>query len=499
MARKRPNSRCSGKVAQATRRDIANKLNPTTFTTYRARLSGMSNSVLSVDWKSVLMVSRTLPTSLILSLAFVSTACGGDDQTADAASTTFSTSAGTDTGTETNEGNDMSMTGDGDGDGDQGDGDGDGDQGDGDGDQGDGDGDQGDGDGDGDPMECIDLDQDGYGENCPQGTDCDDADYNNHTVDGCANCADADMDGQWVLCDTFDENKPGPDCDDADFNVFSDEGCANCVDNDNDDVWVGCDQYGDDKPGPDCADDNPNVGLDDAVEICNGISENCAGEIDNAPANEMCPPEGIDPPNVDPVNGWLCMPPGPGQDGCVINGCVEQFFDLDNQVPNGCECEGTSRTVSLSDCSDFPQGFLGDLGEADALGNLPIGTIPEIDNDVGNGAEDWYWLNHDEFDAMGIRPNNGSIQVSFAVNDALDYRFEVYRACNQIEFANGLATQFGAGAPPTREWWFFDNHATGAMYTNNVTWPNRSYIRVFRVANDGTCNNYQLAIQRGTN
>lgn len=453
------------------------------------------------------MVSRTLPTSLILSLAIVSTACG-DDGSADA-STTFTNTSMTETGTmtmETMEGN--SMSGDGDGDGDSGDGDGD--PGDGDGDPGDGDGTPGDGDGepgdgDGMPGECIDLDHDGFGMNCPMGTDCDDTDFYNHTVDGCANCSDSDMDGHWVECDTFDENRPGPDCNDNDFNVFTPDGCNNCRDNDNDNAWVGCDQYGDAKPGPDCDDGNANVGLQDIEEICNGLAENCAGEIDNAPASEMCPPNGLNPPNVDPQNGWICNPPAPGQDGCQIVGCVEQFFNIDGQVPNGCECAGTPRVSSLATCSDFPQGYLGAVGEAEQLPNLVIGTIPLIDNGVGNGREDWFSVDFDENDANGTRPNTGSIRVSFAMNEGLDYRFEVYRSCNGIAFANSLATQYGVGAPPVREWMFFDNHASPlqmpdpAKYSDSVGWPNKVYIRVFRVQNDNTCNNYQLAIQRTNN
>jgi hypothetical protein len=444
------------------------------------------------------MVSRTLPTSLILSLAIVSTACG-DSAVADASST-FSggTGATSDTGMNNTETGDT-MNGDGDGDGDTGDGDGDPATGDGDGDTGDGDGDGDSGDGDGDTgEECLDLDQDGFGNNCPMGTDCDDDDFNNHTVDGCANCADGDQDGQWVGCDVFDETKPGPDCDDADFNVFSPDGCANCVDADNDNVWVGCDQYGDLKPGPDCDDGNNNVGLDDAEEICNGLAENCAGEIDNAPASEMCPPEGVDAPNVSPMNGWICDPPAPGQDGCLIAGCVEQYYNLDNNVGNGCECQGTSRTASLAACSDSPQGFLGAIGESEQLQNAVIGTVPQIDNLIGNGREDWFSVNFDENDAAGIRPNTGSIRVSFALNEGNDYRFEVYRSCQGVAFAGNLATQHGVGSPPSREWWFFDNHVAPTPM-NNVAWPNKAYIRVFRVQNDNTCNNYQLSISRVDN
>ncbi len=106
---------------------------------------------------------------------------------------------------------------------------------------------------------------------------------------------------------------------------------------------------------------------------------------------------------------------------------------------------------------------------------------------------------------MGDRPESGSIQVQFAVNEGLDYRFEVYRSCLGAAFANSLATQFGAGAPPVRQWWFFDNHTAPQdmpdpnQYQDNVVWPNTVYIRVFRVQNDLTCNDYQLEVLRNFN
>jgi hypothetical protein len=356
-----------------------------------------------------------------------------------------------------------------------------------------------------DTAECLDLDQDGYGDNCEMGPDCDDADFNNHTEEGCANCADADLDDHWVGCDTFDEAKEGPDCNDADFNVFSDEGCANCADSDMDGYWVGCDQYGNMKPGPDCADDNNTVGIDDAEEICNGLAENCAGEIDNAPPDEMCPTVGENPPGVSPMNGWICDPPLPGVDGCQINNCVEQFFNLDNMVGNGCECEATPRTESLAACSDAPQGYLGDCGEGEQINDLVLGAVPLVDNGIGAGNEDWYSVDFPAGGNPGVRPNTGSIRIDFQQNDGTDYRFAVHRSCNGVPFDMGLATQFGAGAPPAREWWFFDNHAAAvnmpvpALYTDNITWPTKVYIRVFRVQNNATCNNYKLRIQRVAN
>ncbi|MCA9699400.1 MAG: hypothetical protein KC431_17880, partial [Myxococcales bacterium] len=298
--------------------------------------------------------------------------------------------------------------------------------------------------------------------------------------------------------------KPGEDCDDSNYNVFTADGCANCVDEDMDGVWVGCDQYGDMAPGPDCDDDNPDIGLGDQQELCNGLAENCAGEIDNAPADEMCGDK--DWPNVAAMNGYCCEPPAPGEDGCCIQNCVDQFFDLDENDSNGCECAGTSRDHSRAFCSDELQGYLGSVAEGDQLDDLLPGTIPELDNGFEGGREDWYSVDFPAEGNPGARPNTGSIQVDFAQNDGGDYRFEVYRTCDGEVFGgpygnnhNALVKTFGAGAPPTLEWWFYDYHPDIAEWpdpVNPVAWPSKVYIRVFRVQNGNTCNAYRLRIQR---
>jgi hypothetical protein len=307
--------------------------------------------------------------------------------------------------------------------------------------------------------DCVDGDGDGHGENCDLGSDCDDADYNNYTPDG----------------------------------------CANCVDEDGDDYWVGCDQYGEDKPGPDCDDGNPEVGGTDSKELCNGIAENCAGEIDPLPPDEMCPTEG-DAPNVADVGGWKCNMVPPGEDGCEIAACVEGFYDA-NKVPgDGCECVGTDRTKSLPTCGDDPKGYKGALAEGAVVASIK-GVIPF----GGEGFGDWYSVDFPEAMAQGIRPNAGNVVVSFSVNPGdpvnPDYRIEVYRACNGKAFDMSLATQFGAGAPPAREWSFFDNHPNpgNPNYKNDVPWPAKVYIRVIRVNNNGSCSEYSLQIARTAN
>jgi len=311
--------------------------------------------------------------------------------------------------------------------------------------------------------DCIDADDDGFGANCDLGSDCDDADYNNHTP----------------------------------------EGCAGCVDGDGDNVWAGCDQYGEQKPGPDCDDANPEVGAGDAVELCNGIAENCAGEIDPLAPEDMCPTDGT-APNVAPVGGWKCNDVPPGEDGCEIATCLPGFYDADKMPGDGCECVGTDRTKSLESCGDDPKGAQTPVAEGGVLPTLK-GVIPFVDNGPGMGLEDWYLVPFPEAMAQGARPNAGKIVVTFAVNPGdpanPDYRFEVFRTCNGAAFEGGLATQFGAGAPPAREWTFLDtpnpgNPAPNPNAKNDVPWPEKVYIRVFRVNNSGTCGEYSLQVSR---
>ena len=308
---------------------------------------------------------------------------------------------------------------------------------------------------------------------------------------------DKDKDGHGEGC------MLGPDCDDDDYNVHSPEGCANCRDGDKDGVWVGCDQYGNNKPGPDCDDDNPEVGAGDDVELCDGIAQNCAGEIDPLPPEDMCPAGG-DAPNVAPTGGWQCNAVAPGEDGCEIAACNAGFYDANKTPGDGCECVGTDRNKSLDACGDEPKGAMPVMAEGGVAPPLK-GVIPFVDNGPGNGMEDWFSVQFPEAMAQGARPFAGNITINFAVNPGdpanPDYRLEVYRTCAGKPFEGGLATQFGAGAPPAREWTFFDTPNPGnpnpnTNYKSDVPWPEKVYVRVTRVNNSGTCGEYTLQVQR---
>jgi hypothetical protein len=135
------------------------------------------------------------------------------------------------------------------------------------------------------------------------------------------------------------------------------------------------------------------------------------------------------------------------------------------------------------------------LGESNT--EMPIGTIFDSDNGQGNGAEDWYQVDF-PLDAMNPRPLGGMATINFAMNEGNDYRFEVYRDCGAQAYGQGLASEFGATAPPLTEWSFNDLEVAEEQleYTDNITWPTTVWIRVFRFQNDMSCSSYQLQILR---
>ena len=101
--------------------------------------------------------------------------------------------------------------------------------------------------------------------------------------------------------------------------------------------------------GPDCDDDNPFVATGDEVELCNGLSENCAGEVDPLPAEDMCPPEGANDPPF--VTGWDCVPPGPRRGRlCHRRLCRAEYHDPDDDWTNGCECLANPISTVAASC-----------------------------------------------------------------------------------------------------------------------------------------------------
>lgn len=165
--------------------------------------------------------------------------------------------------------------------------------------------------------------------------------------------------------------------------------------------------------------------------------------------------------------------------------------DSDTDMTGDPGCETTDPALAGGSCGEAA-GMKGAVNLGESIADLPVGTIADIDDGLGNG--DWYQV---QFPMdVNMRPLGGTPTISFAINDGGNYRFEVYRDCGEQPNGQGLASEFGAGAPPLTEWSFFDLTSVDeqAMYVNNVLWPSSMWIRVFRFQNEGECDTYQLQV-----
>lgn len=341
---------------------------------------------------------------------------------------------------------------------------------------------------------CIDADGDGYGDNCPAGPDCNDDNAAAWTEDACITCVDGDDDGWYGICDAYPEGFEGPDCDDTNGCVWSEEGCANCIDGDSDNVWIGCDVYGDCAPGPDCDDGNPSVGEGDAVELCNGIAENCAGEVDPFPAEEMCPPAGVATPGV---TAWACEPPAPGEDGCVITECATDLVDLDTDAVNGCECEAMPPGDEGVDCANSID--LGDIAD-----NAESVTVSG--NAVPPGRVVWYRFRG--VDQADTSCDNYHVRLNFLSNPGEQYAFSVGRGscgavntaveCNDYNWATDMRQTVGGQLTGQCPCSAASEPPSNVSRCENDTAD--YYVAVYRATTTGgapTCAPYQLAISNG--
>lgn len=157
------------------------------------------------------------------------------------------------------------------------------------------------------PDNCIDVDQDGYGEgNGCIDEDCDDGDprVNLGRTEICGNGKDDDCLGGDRPCVRMGEGE----CMDMDGDGFGPGACPN--------------------GSLDCDDNNPDINPN-APEICNGVDDNCNDAVDECPLrNQVC-------------DGDRCVG-GPGSPCRGPEDCGEQFECLEElgqcRVARGREC-----------------------------------------------------------------------------------------------------------------------------------------------------------------
>lgn len=162
--------------------------------------------------------------------------------------------------------------------------------------------------------------------------------------------------------------------------------------------------------------------------------------------------------------------------------CDEIDQNCDMMVDNGCDCPADNVSGNCNMPTD-----LGMLQPGESKMGV-VGNVPQED------AIDWYTVS---FPAAS-RPGMGTPTISFAINEADAFVFDVVTGQCAAAGATCLTGGTGGQAIGLTEWSFADNDPMCCTPPNDsmVPWPNQIWLRVYRTSAGASCGAYQLQLSR---
>ena len=167
----------------------------------------------------------------------------------------------------------------------------------------------------------------------------------------------------------------------------------------------------------DCDDSNPNINPS-MPELCNGLDDDCNGVIDDGIIEDMCPyDEGLG----FELHGTMSCTSGQCVVTCFAPEDQGAWFDTDNNVYNGCECQADIHSL---------EGTHSDGTTARQLTPLEDkGDSIVVAGNLADTEADWW-----QVQAIDLTPldeangcDNFNFKVRFLTNEDDSFRFEVYK------------------------------------------------------------------------